>query len=56
MSTSNPSSGCSSGTKKTPLVLDGVAREDVTTEFLREIHQAADAEGIPLENISVDTR
>lgn len=56
MSTKNPSGERSPGTEKTPLVLDGISREDLTKEFLCEIHRVADDEGLPLENISVETR
>lgn len=45
----------SSDTKQTPLVLDGISREDVTKDFLRGVHEVADDEGLSLENISVET-
>mgnify|MGYP000751184513 CR=1 FL=1 len=39
---------------ETPLLLDGVAPDELTAGFLREIHRAADDEGLALENISVE--
>ncbi|MFC7079730.1 hypothetical protein [Halorussus caseinilyticus] len=45
-----------SDTEQTPLLLDGVSRDDLTKGFLREIHEAADDEEVPLENISIATR
>lgn len=43
-----------SDTQKTPLILDGISRDDVTKEFLRGVHRVADDEGLSLENISVE--
>lgn len=45
----------SSDAQKTPLILDGISRDDLTTDFLRRVHQIADDEGLSLENISVET-
>lgn len=45
-----------SDTKKTPLVLDGISRDDVTKDFLQGVHRVADDEGLSLKNISVETQ
>lgn len=56
MSTNTSSTDRWPDTKTTPLILDGLTRANVTTEFFAEIHRAADDEGLPLENISVESR
>lgn len=56
MSNQFPDSECSSDAKETPLLLAGVSHDDVTKDFLRGVHQAADSEGLSLESISVETR
>jgi hypothetical protein len=41
---------------KTPLLLDGVTPDELTSGFLSDIHHAAESEGLSVENISVETR
>lgn len=54
MTDDHPTSESGTVSKETRLLLGGVERADLTAEFLTNVHEVADEEGLSVERISVE--